>query len=88
VNFSNVVDTNRVSNLWSICKNSPSLLQVCRKLLRIIVALLISRQCVHHCQKWLLRTDNLCFHLLCCCPRTNYEHLWTSVINCMGYTEY
>ena len=62
VNFSNAVDTNRVSNLWSICKNLPSLSQVYRKLLRIIVALLISRQYVHYCQKWLLRTENLCFH--------------------------
>ena len=36
----------------------------------------------------LLRTENLCVHLLCCCPRTNYEHLWTLVIDCMGYREY
>ena len=35
-----------------------------------------------------LRTENLGVHLLWCCPRTNYEHLWTSVINCMGYREY
>ena len=83
----NVVDTNRVSNLWSICRNSPSLSLVCRKLL-CIVAFFISRQYVRQCQKCLLRTENLGVHLLCCCPRTNYEHLWTSVINCMGYREY
>ena len=35
-----------------------------------------------------LRTENLGVHLLCCCPRTNYEHLWTSVIDCMGYRQY
>ena len=83
----NVVDTNRVSNLWGICRNSPSLSLVCRKLL-CIVAFFISRQYARQCQKCLLRTENLGVHLLCCCPRTNYEHLWTSVINCMGYREY
>ena len=83
----NVVGTNRVSNLWSICRNSPSLSPVCRKLL-CTVALFISRQYVRQCQKCLLRTENLGVHLLCCCPRTNYEHVWTSVINCMGYMEY
>jgi len=83
----NVVGTNRVSNLWRICRNSPSLSPVYRKLLRI-VALFISRQYVRQCQKCLLRTDNLGVDLLCCCPRTNYERLWTSVINCMGYREY
>jgi len=55
-----------------------SLSPVCKKLLRI-VALFISRQYVRQCQKYLLRTENLGVHLLCCCPRTNYEHLWTSV---------
>ena len=49
----NVVGTNRVSNLWSICRNSPSLSLVCRKLLRII-ALFVSRQYVRQCQKSLL----------------------------------
>ena len=63
----NVVDTNRVSNLWSICRNSPSLSLVCRKLLRIF-ALFISRLHVRQCQKCLLMTENLCVHLLCCCP--------------------
>ena len=82
-----VVDTNRVSNLWSICRNSPSLSPLCRNLLRIF-GMVISRQSVRQCQKCLLRTENLCEHLLCFCPRTNYENLWTSVINCMesGYT--
>ena len=83
----NVVDTNRISNVWSICRNSPSLSLVCRKLLRI-VASFISWQYVQQCQKCLLRTENLDVHLMCCCSRTNYEHLWTSVINCMGYREY
>ena len=79
----------RVSNLWSVSRNSPSLSLVCRKLLRI-VALIISRQDVRQCQKCLWRTENLAVHLIlfCCCPRTNYEKLWTSVINRMGYTEY
>ena len=75
----NVVGTNRVSKLWSICRNAPSISPVCRKLLRI-VASFISRQYARQCQKCLLRTDNLGVHLLCCCPRTKYEHLWTSVI--------
>ena len=83
----NVVDTNRVSNLWSVCRNSPSLSLVCRKLLRIF-ALFISRLYVRQFQKCLLRTENMGVHLLCCCPRTNYEHLWTSVINYMRYREY
>ena len=79
------VGTNRISNLWTICRNAPSLSPVCRKLLRIIASF-ISRQYVRQCQKCLLRKENLLAHLLCCCPRTNYEHLWTSVINCMGYS--
>ena len=70
----NVVDTYRVSNLWSICRNSPSLSVVCRKLLRIF-ALFISRLYVRQFQKCLLRTENMGVHLLCCCPITNYEHL-------------
>ena len=83
----NVVGTNRVSNLWSICRNSPSLSPVCRKLLRIVAAF-ISRQYVRQCQKCLLRTENLCVHLLNCCPRTNFEHVWTSLVDCIGYREY
>ena len=50
--------------------------------------LIVSRQYVRRCQKCLLRTENLGVHLLCCCPRTNYENVWTSVINFMGYREY
>ena len=83
----NGVDTNIVSNLWSICRNSLSLSVVCSKLLRIF-ALFISRLYVRQFQKCLLRTENMDVHLLCCCPRTNYEHLWTSVINYMRYREY
>ena len=82
----NFVGTNRVSNLWSICRNLPSLSLACRKLLRI-VTLFISRQYVRQCQKCLLRTENLGVHLFWCCQRTNYKHLWTSVIICMGYRE-
>ena len=53
----------KVSTWWSICKNSPSLSLVYWKLLHI-VALFISRQFVQQCQKCLLRTENLCVHLL------------------------
>ena len=52
----NGVDINRVSNVLSICRNSPFLSLVYRKLLRI-VALFISRQYVQQCQKCLLRTE-------------------------------
>ena len=57
-----VVDTNRVSNLWSICRNSPSLSPLCRNLLRIF-GMLISRQFVRQCQKC----------LLCIVVRDNYR---------------
>ena len=81
---SNVVDRNRVSTLMEECKDSSSLSLVCIKLQRIIASF-ISRQYVQLCQKCLLRTENLGVYILCCCPRTNYEQLWTSLINCMGY---
>ena len=48
----------------------------------------LDRQYVRQCHECLLRTENLGVHLFCCCPRTNYEHLWTSLINCMGYRQY
>ena len=50
----------------------------------------LTAQCIeeNHVTILELRTENLGVHLLCCCPRTDYEHLWTSVINCMGYREY
>jgi len=57
-----VVDTNRVSNLWSICRNSPSLSPLCRNLLRIF-GMLISRQFVRQCQKC----------VLCIVVRDNYR---------------
>ena len=81
----NVVGTNRVSNLQSICRNGPSLSLVCRKLLRI-VALFIPRQYVRPCQKCLLRTENLGVHLLCCCPSvTRVAVRWRIVGDMTGW---
>ena len=81
----NVVGTNRVSNLWSICRNSASFSLVCRKLLRI-VAFFIPRQYVRQCQKCLLRTENLGVHLLCCCPSvTGVAVRWRIVGDMTGW---